>query len=333
MSKLILTADDYGLNQWVNEATINSVKNRTVTSVQVLMNMASEEDVLTLANAIHEAGNLCGIGLHFCTTVGPSLVQKPTSFVELDTDGIYHFIDLNRWKHDPNADSDMLEELTAQFEKLKGIIGSERIDSFSSHQNIHMFNPNYMQMLGSLAEENWIPVRSPLRWTQDQTKSYPDGLVMQPIEDHAIKTVTNCIHQTTRRMLYNGIFPEKMKICRALINDNKKTGGTPHTMTGHWYGQPKKRALNWIVQILEEMASDRPHYATEVLMHLSTSAAGDLTSQIYLMKHRLKEYNVLNTIDVKDFINSLYTREKFELGSYRKTLLGENINYDLSTPE
>ncbi len=332
MSKLILTADDFGLNEGVNEATIQSVKNKTITSVQVMINMASEQQIRSLAAAVHEAGNLCGIGLHFCTTYGPSLMQKPTSFTIKDADGVFNFIDIKDWDYHSDSNDDMKEELTAQFKLLKSIIGSERIDSLSSHQNIHLFNPDYMKMVGQLAEDNYVPVRSPLRWNQDLgNKSYPDGLVMQPIEDDAIKTVVNCKSINTRKMLYDGISPNKMMSCAAIINDNKKTGGTPNTMCGHWYRQPKKRALNWIVQQLDEIHPNKPFYATEILMHLSNSVIGDDPKQNYKMVDRLKEFEVLNSIDVKDFIHSLYSKANFELGSYRKVLMGETVSYDLPT--
>lgn len=328
MGKLILTADDYGLSESVNAATIQSVKNRTVTSVQVMANLATEEQIRELAAAIHESGNVCGIGLHFCTTAGPSLLQKETSFTE-EKDGKYYFIDVRRWNYTESALEDMRDELTAQFSWMESLLGSaQKIDSFSSHQNIHMFNPEYMKILDMLGRDALIPVRSPVRWSQDVgNHSYPDGLVLHPIEQHALDTRSDCEHQSTKKMLTRGAFKAKMRENRLIVNIGRTLPGTPDSMCGHWYGQPSKRVMNWTVQQLDEKTNQ--HYATELLMHLSNSPLENDLTQNYTMEDRMNEFTVLNSNGVRGLIESLYERPDFELGSYRKVLLNQNVTYNL----
>jgi predicted glycoside hydrolase/deacetylase ChbG (UPF0249 family) len=327
MSKLILTADDYGLNPGVNAGTLFSVRRKTVTSVQVLANLATEDQIRELASAIHESGNLCGIGLHFCTTFGPSVMQKETSFTEKIGD-VYHFRRLQNWAYHPSADEDMREELTAQFTQLKNIIGGERIDSFSSHQNVHLFDESYCDMIAHLGEEHKIPVRSPLRWDQVKgLKHFPEKGV-DPITLSAIKTLSECLHnKRTVLLLTKGLSENAMKRRQSVLN--QKAGGTPHSMCGHWYGQPLKMGVVWLVDELERVRAKGKLHTSELLMHLSNSEEGDTNYENYKMADRRKEFNVLNTVEMMHYIHSLYERPDFVLGSYRKVMQNEDVRYDL----
>jgi|GEM_PF-3536845 len=326
MSRLILTADDYGLNSGVNEGTLIAVRKKTVTSVQVLVNMATREEIIELASAIHESGDLCGIGLHFCTTVGPSILQKQTSFTEKIGDE-YHFRRLQNWVYHPSADRDMEEELTAQFNKLKAIIGGSRIDSFSSHQNVHLFDKDYCSMVARLAQPDKIPVRSPLRWDQADGLAHFPEKGSDPIKLAALKTLAGCLHNpSTAFLLKQGISEKKMERRQRILND--AAGVTPNTMCGHWYGQPLKKGIEWLADELEHIRLNGSDHATELLMHLSSSNDGDTDKENYKMFERRKEFIVLNTVDVMNYIHSLYEKSNFKLGSYRKVLRGEHVSYN-----
>ncbi|WP_430405838.1 ChbG/HpnK family deacetylase [Fluviicola sp.] len=327
MSKLILTADDYGLNPGVNEGTLFSVRRKTVTSVQVLANMATEDQIRELASAINESGNLCGIGLHFCTTFGPSVVQKETSFTEKIGD-VYHFRRLQNWAYHPSANDDMAEELTAQFNKLKNIIGGERIDSFSSHQNVHLFDEYYCSVIAHLGEEHKVPARSPLRWDQVKgVKHFPEKGA-DPIKLAAVKALAECLHnKRTALLLTKGLSENTMERRQRILKE--KAGGTPHSMCGHWYGQPLKMGVSWLVDELERIRDKGKLHTTELLMHLSNSAEGDTNYENYKMDDRRKEFGVLNTVEMMNYIHSLYERPNFVLGSYRKVVRNETVTYDL----
>ncbi|MCE3294404.1 MAG: hypothetical protein K0R65_118 [Crocinitomicaceae bacterium] len=333
MGKLILTADDYGLSTGVNEAILQSVRNNTITSVQVLMNYVGENEVLKLAKTIAESGNRCGIGVHLCTTAGKSVIQEPSSLTYIGTDGAYHFRELQDWDYDETLLEDMKKELEAQYKKLSDIIGGERIDSLSSHHNIHLFDEKYMKIVADIAKAHAIPVRSPLRWNQDDTclrRNYPDGLALSPIEHSSILTLAQCRKGSTRRVLLNALDSKRMLVNRELVNNNNPgKRGAPNSTSGHWYGQPKKRALNWTLEQLLLLKPVHPQYATEIFMHLSNTAAGGDPKLTYPMSKRLEEYTALNSVDVKDLLKSLYNHADYELGSYRKVLLGESVDYTI----
>lgn len=324
MGKLILTADDYGLSDSVNAATIQSVKNRTVTSVQVMANMATEEQIRELAAAIHESGNVCGIGLHFCTTAGPSLTKANASFINEDNG---RFIALKDWNYTNDDHASMLAELTAQYTKLKNIIGGDRIDSFSSHQNIHFFSKDYCQMVADLSKEFRIPVRSPLRWDQEDGLAHFPEKGVDPIKQAALKTLGQCFpHLDTIAILSKGISEGAMKRRRAVLTGE---GGTPDTMCGHWYGQPLKDGIEWLVDELVEMRGRSGIHISELLMHLSNSESGDELTENYKMADRKNEFVVLNSVEVMNYVNSLYEKPNFQLGSYRKVVMNQNITYNL----
>jgi predicted glycoside hydrolase/deacetylase ChbG (UPF0249 family) len=331
MGKLIITADDYGLNPSVNQAILESVKNRTVTSVHVLTNYASDKDIEDLATAIHNAGNHCGIGLHFCTTAGESLIQEANSINYKSHAGApYRFYDISEWNYQGSNSHDLFMEMSKQFEKLRRIIGAERIDSFSSHHNIHLFSEAYMRILVELAEDSWIPIRSPLRWTQDKgLKNFRDGLGLSPIEKTSINMLIHCKAESTQKLLLSALDKDLMLSNRGMANDNKKTGGTPNSTSSHWYGQPSKRALEWTVNQLTSIRPKKPFYATEIYAHLAVSTEYEDPSLNYPMRERVMEYATLNSPEVRQFIQSLYDNPEIEFGSYRKVLLGEKISYQM----
>lgn len=331
MGKLIITADDYGLNPSVNQAILESVKNGTVTSVHVLANYASDKDIEDLATAINNAGNRCGIGLHFCTTAGESLIQAANTINYRSVENnSYRFYDISEWNYKESNSHDVFMELSQQFEKLRRIVGAERIDSFSSHHNIHLFSEVYMRILVELAEASWIPIRSPLRWTQDKgLKKFKDGLGLSPIEKTSITTLMHCKVESTQKMFLRAIDKDLMLSNRSMANDNKKTGGTPDSTSSHWYGQPSKRALEWTVSQLTSIRPKKPFYATEIFAHLAVSAEYEDPLLNYPMRERVMEYATLNSPEVRQFIRSLYDNPEIEFGSYRKVLLGEKISYQL----
>lgn len=328
MRKLILTADDYGLNPGVNLATLESIRNKTVTSVQVLVNMASDYDIRLLAKTIHEAGNTCGIGLHLCTTVGPSVLNKETPITTWNTaTQRYEFVALQDWSHQNRDDDYIAEEMTAQFNRLKNLIGSERIDTISSHQNIHLFYGNYLNVVEQLAMDNRVPVRSPVRWEQDKlNRTYQDRAILSPIQKEALNTFKVC-PTNTKALLWNGTWEQRMTARREQIVKNKQTGGCPETMCGHWFDQPDIRAMEFLASELAGMNGNRSGYAAELLMHLSTSSDGDIPKQNYSMKKRKKEYEQLNSPAMKAYIHNIYLSTNVQLGSYRKVLHGTDVSY------
>jgi len=328
MRKLILTADDYGLNPGVNLATLESIRNKTVTSVQVLVNMASDYDIRLLAKTIHESGNTCGIGLHLCTTVGPSVLNKETSITTWNTTTQrYEFVALQDWSHQNRDDQYIAEEMTAQFNRLKSLIGSDRIDAISSHQNIHLFYQNYLNVVEQLAMDNRVPVRSPVRWEQDKlNKTYQDRAILSPIQREAINTFKVC-PMNTRTLLWNGKWEQRMTARRDQIVKNVLTGGCPETMCGHWFDQPEMRAMVFVASELASMKDKRSEYAAELLMHLSTSSDGDIPKQNYSMRKRKKEYEELNSPEMKEYIRSIYNSTNIQLGSYRKVLHGTDVSF------
>ena len=119
--KIILTADDYGLSKQGDDAILKAVELGTVSSVQVLVNMASEADIKKLAKTISDSGNNCGIGLHVCTTAGKSVLELDNSLTQ---DGGDEFYSLSEMDYERLNSMEMANELRAQFEKLADVIGA-----------------------------------------------------------------------------------------------------------------------------------------------------------------------------------------------------------------
>ncbi|MFT4599835.1 MAG: putative glycoside hydrolase/deacetylase ChbG (UPF0249 family) [Arenicella sp.] len=330
--KLILSSDDYGFSPNVNEGILKAVELGTVTCVHVLANLASEEDIRKLATTINKAGNKCGIGLHLNTNSGPSLLNKSCSLVKKEPiNGKYHFYEMEDFNHDKTNSHDVVQELWAQYNKLKSIIGGERIDCISSHYNIHVFSKVYLKIIIKIAQTHGIPMRSPVRWVtkkqRPKLKKFQDGKVMMPIALAALKLIPKLERSTLL------IMSSSLKASR-LIGFRTKIGKAglvyPRNLSGHWFGQPSFRALTWMFGQLKKM-NLRKSYSSELLMHLSSSKEPSLLPAAYPMSSRHEEFKIVTSDEVVNFCKPLYNEGPVRIGSYRKLLLGEEISYDLGS--
>ena len=332
---LIITADDYGLNPSCNNAIRNGVKAGIITSVHVMMNLVSRQELDALRQVINASGNNCGIGLHLNTTWGPAMLQMPASFKH--TYGIhphdpavayYTYKGLNLYKHAATSMPIMRAELLAQFQSLVNYLGdAHKIDAISSHQNIHFWSPSFLGIVNEMAKPAKIPVRSPLRWvTEEQVPRppyYPYGKGKKGIGPlvavGANKIGTAVSHPSTGNLLLSSLKPKRLHAYNKSVYTHG-SGYTPRNATGHWFGQPSWKAMEWILKTLPNMNSNADGYTTELYMHLADSLIGRDHRWDYTQDKRLKEYL---TISHPDFIRAFHLLKNqlgIRHGSYRRVL-------------
>ncbi len=330
--KLILSSDDYGFSKTVNQGILKAVELGTITCVHVLMNMASEEDVRLLAKTIHKAGNKCGIGLHLNTNSGPSLLNKKSPLSPVLKNNRYDFLELEDFRFKDVKVNDVAAELWAQYHKLASIIGTERIDSISSHYNIHVYSKVYLGNVLQIAKSTNIPIRSPLRWVtkikRNKLPKYPHGKKIMPITKEGINVGLKLFGGGTFKQM-SVTLPTQDKKLISIRKRIRKYVKTPDNLSGHWLGQPKMDALEWSYDQLKKMK--RNGFCTEILMHLSGSPTAEENDYptTYGMKRRFKEFEVITSPEAVAFCNKLYNDNEVQLGSFRKVLLGQDISYDL----
>lgn len=138
--KYIINADDYGLNENVTFAIIESIKKNYITNSTMIVNSCYFETAVELAKK-HELTNK--IGLHINLTKGEPLtenIKKCKRFV--DTDGRFNIQHRNRIltlsKLEKKA---LLEEVDAQMKRFIG--AGDFLMHFDSHHHIHNVYPIY----------------------------------------------------------------------------------------------------------------------------------------------------------------------------------------------
>ena len=73
MKKLIINADDFGLNTSVNHAIIESFEKGLINSTTLMANMPGFEEAIELA---HKNNIIDKIGIHLCLTEGEPITKK-----------------------------------------------------------------------------------------------------------------------------------------------------------------------------------------------------------------------------------------------------------------
>ena len=131
MSKIVFTADDYGMSQGVNEAICDCIHIGILRSTNVMVNMNYLDNVSELLV------NNISVGIHWNLTAGKSVLTKKEIPSLVDENGDFYSYDvfvtkLKQRKIDVN---DILKELTAQYNKFVSLLGMQP-SYWNTHQNI-----------------------------------------------------------------------------------------------------------------------------------------------------------------------------------------------------
>ncbi|MFA6074552.1 MAG: ChbG/HpnK family deacetylase [Negativicutes bacterium] len=168
MKKLVINADDFGIDVTVNEAVESAFRNGVLTSTTIISCGKSYEHAVDVA----EQNPGLGVGVHLtfvaeqpvsCCSKIPSLVEVDSRFYENYIDFLKNFV-VGKIKL-----IDIETEARAQIEKvLDSNLTPTHIDS---HQHLHIF-PKIAGMVNRLAKEYKIdavrlPRESILFWDSD----------------------------------------------------------------------------------------------------------------------------------------------------------------------
>ncbi len=335
-SGLIITADDYGLNQYVNEGTREAVASGIVTSVHVMPNLVNQNDINLLIDAIHQGGNKCGIGLHINTTWWRAIIQEEAGFKHNYRAGEWRYHDLNTYnhKHVSKSASDlakMKREMWAQFDYLSTLIGGkDKIDAISSHYNFHLWDKTYLGYVKEIAKTASIPVRSPMRWVtkrqKPKTKKYPLGT--DPLTKAAFDRIKKMIsNRSTLKLMKTSLdWRTLTKHYDDLISSQISVA---RNSSGHWFGQPSLDAAKWFIEELALIneADNNSGYASEIFMHISNNMMGGDSRYGYTQAQRRTEYNIIRKQSFINAFNEWIANHETRHGSYRKVLQGKDVSY------
>jgi len=162
-SKIILTADDFGVDDSINDGIIRLAKAAIINSVEVLPNYGaggelSIENTLKLLDETTASNPNLELGVHLTITSGKPILET-TGLSPILCKG--HFISAK--KTNSAADRDAIyNELTRQVEVLKSnpLIWS-KVTHLTNHHDALWFFPAYTEMYIKVANDFNLPIRNP----------------------------------------------------------------------------------------------------------------------------------------------------------------------------
>jgi predicted glycoside hydrolase/deacetylase ChbG (UPF0249 family) len=200
--KLILTADDFGACEFIDNGIIRAVAGGHINTVSAFVtHERSEQSVrklIELRKSLKKGDDFTfNIGLHFSVTSGVTRQNKPSSLTS-DLTSPYYFRDAGYYQFDQVQLVDLHNEILAQLELLDSWLGDIPIDHVTVHHGItyldRSFFAVFIQTIAGYSNPKYagrhIPIRSPESWIRGRVANCnfnPDtgekfllpGIVMQ----------------------------------------------------------------------------------------------------------------------------------------------------------
>jgi predicted glycoside hydrolase/deacetylase ChbG (UPF0249 family) len=159
VKQLIVTADDYGLAQSVNEAIEGCFANGVVRATCVMANMPEYAQAAALKQRFPQHS----VGIHWNLTQGRPVLSPSSVSSLVRADGSFYPSLRARWLRRQVRALEIRAELTAQYERYLTVAGAP--DFWNTHQNVHVF-PGIFQIFVELGRELGIgAMRSHRRFT------------------------------------------------------------------------------------------------------------------------------------------------------------------------
>ncbi len=148
--KLIITADDYGMCNYVDNAITECVNKGIITSFNVIFNMSDDVKKPVLTKNI-------SVGIHWCITAGKP-VSDPKQIPSLVNENNL-FYSINEFKSRFNKGlinkQDIILELNNQYKKFYNIFGEPAY--WNTHQNSSVLNLRLFNVFLKVAQDLKIP--------------------------------------------------------------------------------------------------------------------------------------------------------------------------------
>lgn len=205
---LIVTADDFGIAESVNNAIREAHRDGIVTSASLMANMPAFEHAVT--SVLPETPEL-GVGAHLCLTSGRPCSPPAKVQLLVDDRGMFCHGFVGLWrlllsKRRRDVLSQIEEELNAQFSRL--LDAGIAIDHIDGHQHVHML-PGVQTLVMQLAEEHRLIVRKSIeRWSAlpptaaGLTQGLPKAIVLRLCD----LTSATRLPQVDLQVEYTGVF-------------------------------------------------------------------------------------------------------------------------------
>jgi chitin disaccharide deacetylase len=150
--RILITADDYGLCDSVNQAIEECIGAGSVRATCVMANMTAYSAVSTLRKKFPRVS----IGIHWNLTQGRPVLSSSQIPTLIDSDGSFLSSSelKRRWWSEQVKQDELKAELRAQFDRVVRLAGP--LDFWNTHQNIHVY-PGLFQTFVNLGKDLRIP--------------------------------------------------------------------------------------------------------------------------------------------------------------------------------
>lgn len=299
MSSIILTADDYGACDFIDNGIIRALRLEKINTVTAFVTHPDSkermESLIALREELKQQNNgayTFNIGLHFSLTSGNALTGESSLTIdEAGDDGSYEFREAKNYPFGKIKIDDLQNELIAQLNLLDEWLNGTPIDHVTNHHGITYldldFFEKYINVISVYNDQKYktnIPIRSPMSWLKSDMHVWKNGLVLIPILKQGIELgFWKKLEELTKR---------KLKIreedaFRLEIN-------YPIFLADTIYGLPAKDNLEFL---MKELSSR--DYSAEFMFHL-----GHPGREVADMQKTINELSTIpHGIDIGYFLN------------------------------
>jgi predicted glycoside hydrolase/deacetylase ChbG (UPF0249 family) len=273
--RLIINADDFGMTQPINEAIIDLLYHKKISSTSIMVNMPFAEEAKSLTSFSD-----ISIGLHINLTQGKpvSEISRVYSLVDEDENFYMKSVLLKKIKQNKVLYEHIKTELFAQFNQLSQIVGN-RISHFDSHQGSTRIQMVYKALL-ELSKEKELETAVRVHSKYYLLGSADNPKVCKP-------SILNLHNFSLKRVLAEFYFRKKR-------NDWRKSFRTPDGMLFNL----DNNALSILsdLRMLKSKIKDNGIYEVSCHPAISTDGLNDTV----MTDIRVKEYTLLKSNEFRD---------------------------------
>lgn len=315
MSSIILTADDYGACDFIDNGIIRALRNNRINTVTTFVTHPDSksriESLIDLREELKEKNNgqyTFNIGLHFSLTSGTALTGKSSlTDDEAGDHNLYSFHEAKNYPFRKIKHEHLQHELTAQLSLLDEWLGDTPIDHVTNHHGVCYldlgFFEEYIKTINLFKSKKLkanLPIRSPMSWLKSDMKTWKNGKVLLP---------------TIKQGLNLGFWKKVGDVTNKKLKIREEHAfaleiNYPIFLADTIYGLPFEENIKFL---LEQMAPK--NYSVEFMFHLGHPGreVGDLQQTIdnLIMPHgidrsyflnRTKELDVLHAINLEQLL-------------------------------
>lgn len=330
--QIILTADDYGCSDFIDNGVEDAVLDGKINSVACFVSHSDSKErikeLLGMKKILRDQNKPTasfGIGLHFSMTSGKALTGQSSLTDPKDKNSTY-FRDAFGYDFSEINPEDVQRELIAQLDRMREIMDGEPIDHLSHHHGfVYMHEPLFKAYAETVKVYNRkhgldIPMRSPVAWFRrfnaGPSKEKDNKSCQNCFDSLDKKLITPAAIEGIKLMMWKKYFQTTYGVMRKRKNlTDEKEIRTPDLLCDIIYGQSSEKNPNGVRETLAKIfeISSKTElltcagyadkgFSAEMMFHVGKGELKDTNiphgiNEGYF-EGRLHELNALKTFDL-----------------------------------